>query len=431
MNLYPLNKVKEKFKRKEPVKIVCYGDSMTWGYNDGNVQSINNYPSVLQNKLRYIYGYEQITVLNKGVSGCTSTYGLAEFEPQIVSENPDMVIIMWGLNDALYINTDKFISNLKNMVEIAIDNEIEVLLSTQIPIISRELGLMYGLENKNFANGIEYIAKEKNVQLVDLYSEMNELFKNNAIGIEFYEQGGHPLNYNLIADIILSKSLCDIFQPCYKNGDLINFDTNQVYNSVIQKELNYYVLSKDVQNKKIMFMIYSNVKNAILKFDIKLDSGSIVVKSFGNTIKTISPVDNLVSLEKPGVYLIELHSENVENLKQFKVYNLVFNPILELQQSQYQVIPVSSTRGNLTGGYVKNGNIVNVTIKLNTTVIADTYVFMVDGLPKALFDGVGFIGKNVSTGNSVEFNYYDTHIANVNVLPIGTYIISGSYISFD
>lgn len=431
MNLYPLNKVKEKFKRKEPVKIVCYGDSMTWGYNDGNVQSVNNYPSVLQNKLRYIYGYDQITVLNKGVSGCTSSYGLAEFEPQIVSENPDMVVIMWGLNDALYINTDKFVSNLKNMVEIAIDNGIEVLLSTQIPIISRELGLMYGLENKNFANAIEYVAKDKNVGFVDVYSEMNELFKNGAIGLEFYEQGGHPLNYNLIADIILAKSLCDIFQPCYKKGDLINFETNQVYNSILIKDSNYYVLSKDVPNKKIMFMVYSNIKNAILKFNIKSDSGNITVKNFGNTMQILDPVNSLILLQEPGIYLIELRSENVEDLKQFKVSSATFNPISETQQSQSQIIPVSSTRGTTIGGYVKNGNIVNVMVKLNTTVVASPYVFMVDGLPKALFDGVGFVGKDVSTGMSVEFNYYDTHIANVNSLPIGTYIISGSYISLE
>ena len=129
-----------KLKNKQPLNIICYGDSMTWGYNDGNVQSATNYPAVLQAKMRYIYGYNQINVVNKGVSGCTSTEGLAGFQNQIIRDTPDLLIMMWGLNDALYIDTAQFIQNMRTMIQLAKDNNIEVILATQVPIISRELG---------------------------------------------------------------------------------------------------------------------------------------------------------------------------------------------------------------------------------------------------------------------------------------------------
>lgn len=77
-------------------KIVCYGDSITFGYHVGNGEQVeNNYPKVLQEKL----GSEYI-VINEGHSGWRSINGQESFDELVLAKKPDIVIMMFGINDA-------------------------------------------------------------------------------------------------------------------------------------------------------------------------------------------------------------------------------------------------------------------------------------------------------------------------------------------
>ena len=79
----------------EPVRIVTFGDSLTAGYG---VAPGDAYPAQLGILLK-AKGYD-VEITNAGVSGDTSTAGLARLD-WAVPEGTDIVIVELGANDAL------------------------------------------------------------------------------------------------------------------------------------------------------------------------------------------------------------------------------------------------------------------------------------------------------------------------------------------
>jgi acyl-CoA thioesterase I len=78
-----------------PTRIVAFGDSLTAGYGLPQDQA---FPARLAARLEHD-GYA-ITMLNAGVSGDTSSGGLARLD-WTLSDHPDLVLLELGANDAL------------------------------------------------------------------------------------------------------------------------------------------------------------------------------------------------------------------------------------------------------------------------------------------------------------------------------------------
>lgn len=318
--------VKTKLKAKQPITIVCYGDSMTYGTIQGG-QAINNYPKVLQERLRYIYEYDTITVVNKGFPGQTSKYGFENFTLNVLNENPDMLIMSWGLNDNANVNPVSLIdfeNYIRKMVTLAKENNIEVVISSPIPIISKTLGVMYELQNMNYKKLLESISFEQGVTFVDTYGEMLELFKKGLITYTNYETSGHLADYTIFSDILLSKCLSDIYTSFYNEGDYIPFCTNLVFNSVTSKGANatskipmFYNLYSNKMNEKIKILFFNNhSKNVNLDFTVwtHTSGSNIKLKNFGvdlttfDTYSSSSNPNNIksITLDKGGLYCLEI-----------------------------------------------------------------------------------------------------------------------------
>lgn len=110
-----------KLRLKKSAKVVCYGDSITFGqgtvgkadsvdrigdptnFGDGstyqNWQLITPYPTQLQAYLRDVYGDVNLTVENRGYSG-DSAYQLVK--RHITPPNADIGVVMIGINDCAY-----------------------------------------------------------------------------------------------------------------------------------------------------------------------------------------------------------------------------------------------------------------------------------------------------------------------------------------
>ncbi|MBB4003752.1 MAG: arylesterase [Aurantimonas endophytica] len=79
----------------DPIEVVAFGDSLSAGYGVGPGEA---FPEQLQAALQSA-GYE-VVVTNAGVSGDTTTGGLARLDWS-VPESADLVIVELGANDAL------------------------------------------------------------------------------------------------------------------------------------------------------------------------------------------------------------------------------------------------------------------------------------------------------------------------------------------
>ena len=112
----------------ELIKIVCLGDSITWGFPFGpGISWVNS----LQESLG-------VEVINKGVNGNTTSDMLRRFDRTVLRHKPSHVIIMGGANDILMAESfDRIVTNIRLMAEKAEENGIKPVFGLPTPIDDR------------------------------------------------------------------------------------------------------------------------------------------------------------------------------------------------------------------------------------------------------------------------------------------------------
>ena len=110
-------KIKELIQLKQknlwqgkPITIVCIGDSVTQGCfeprftSKTTVEPVFDYKSAYATRLKEIlnilYPSVQFNVINSGISGDNTEWAKGRFDRDVMSYNPDLVIISFGLNDS-------------------------------------------------------------------------------------------------------------------------------------------------------------------------------------------------------------------------------------------------------------------------------------------------------------------------------------------
>ena len=86
------------------MKIVFFGDSITDCERDRNDDKSlgNGYVKILADKLRPLYPDTELQIINKGVSGNEVCDLLARVQRDVIDLQPDAVVIMIGINNALH-----------------------------------------------------------------------------------------------------------------------------------------------------------------------------------------------------------------------------------------------------------------------------------------------------------------------------------------
>ncbi len=101
-----------KRKRADTFRIVCFGDSVTFGYRIPLTRRNNKkkydksafpFPKIMENSLLSLYKERDVEVIPFAVPGYTSYQGLAWFKDTIGWLKPDVVIVNYGYNDTNYI----------------------------------------------------------------------------------------------------------------------------------------------------------------------------------------------------------------------------------------------------------------------------------------------------------------------------------------
>ena len=123
----------KKLKLNEGVKIICRGDSLTYGEDnvvDKRIADINKthngrihtslranttYPEALQEYLSLV---KKVTVINQGYSGDNTMTGLSDWTNDI---GADLTIVMYGTNDSaygysVYLSIDNFIKHYEKII---------------------------------------------------------------------------------------------------------------------------------------------------------------------------------------------------------------------------------------------------------------------------------------------------------------------------
>lgn len=161
--------------KKEEITWVFTGDSITHGCLHTNGK--RNFFEHLNEYIRWDKGRTKDYFINTGVSGYTTKDLLKEIHERILRFNPQVVILMIGMNDSSSENNpditlNVFRDNLKHLISKIIESKAIPIFQTSNTILkdpSRK-------DLKKYMDIIRDVAKENNLPLVDnyLYWEENE-----------------------------------------------------------------------------------------------------------------------------------------------------------------------------------------------------------------------------------------------------------------
>jgi len=183
------------------MKIVCIGDSLTYGYGVFNTQS---WVQLAKNKLN-------IPIINKGINGDTTAGMLSRSYIDVIKNDPTHVIIMGGTNDFIANRSLKMIQeNITELIKESMNYNI-------IPIIGIEMPIDKALAERKWSDSSDYdsinssiedyrkwilkFCTKNNIAYIDFHNCFKENLKTKSPK-ELYIDGLHPtaLGHQLMAE---------------------------------------------------------------------------------------------------------------------------------------------------------------------------------------------------------------------------------------
>jgi lysophospholipase L1-like esterase len=193
-------------------KIVAFGDSVTVGtsakvdvfhdcfqYGTTTVNMVRETQTWRSIAARILTDWmeDDVEMINAGVSGDTSSEGLARMERDVLSQSTDTVLVMFGAEDALQgIETAAFRENLEKIVDGIAARNARLVLMTPTPISERMTATGCTLEELRrrqerlsvLAQSIRKLAGEKSLDLIDLH----RYFLDNRLAFDHFYEGWLP-----------------------------------------------------------------------------------------------------------------------------------------------------------------------------------------------------------------------------------------------
>lgn len=147
-----------------PMTVLAFGDSITSGTGgDGS-----DYPNLLQKML------PGDRVINAGFPGETAPQGRDRLPGELEAHQPDMLLLLEGVNAIVHIPHGEIVGALSAMVMHAHSQGVEVVLGTLTPISpeveAAQPGIRAAVESVSI--GIRLLAEQQRVPLVDFHRDM-------------------------------------------------------------------------------------------------------------------------------------------------------------------------------------------------------------------------------------------------------------------
>lgn len=206
--------------------IVCFGDSVTFGWN---MKYEYSYPSQLEKLL--VKDFSQIKVINSGIGGDTIIDANKRLDKDVMIFKPDVVIINFGLNDGMIsrsvpnIDIKDFENYYNDLIKKLQFGDLKIIILGINPVI----GLFPEKENENYRKKqkeiyeiynekILEIAKNNNLEYINLW----EAFNKEADPAEYIQTDGiHPnkKGLTLIAELVYEKIKNKGWSDAWLNND--------------------------------------------------------------------------------------------------------------------------------------------------------------------------------------------------------------------
>ena len=212
--------------------IAFFGDSVTQGFfelvprNDGTFNNVQDIDSVYHTRLAKIFAElfptVPINIINAGVAGTDAKFGLERIERDVLSKNPDLTVVCFGLNDCGKEDEgkDEYIANLREIFKRLRASGSEIIfmtpnmMSTKVsPTIHPSFIELAEKLSKRQNEGVldryieaaKALCEEENIPVCDAYAEWKLLAKNGVDTTELLSNKlNHPTRemHNLFATLL-------------------------------------------------------------------------------------------------------------------------------------------------------------------------------------------------------------------------------------
>lgn len=196
-------------QNEDSATIVFLGDSTT----EKNIYT-NDKPGhveLIDTALTEIFG-DNLHIVNSGISGHTIQDMSNRLDDDVISHNPDLVVINSGINDVGHnVSSEEFKSTYSDVIErIQNETDAEILIRTSNLTMGKETN---DLLEKTVNPVVKSLAKEYELGYVDAYSYYEKIVNNDSKGIVKYNYNySHPneIGQSVIGDIVMHTLLQDI-----------------------------------------------------------------------------------------------------------------------------------------------------------------------------------------------------------------------------
>ena len=212
-----------------PINIVFLGDSVTHGaFSSGEFDYDAVYHRVFARMVSGIRAYVPVNIINSGIGATNAPIGLERLERDVISHNPDLVVVCFGLND-VNGSLDKFKASLSGIFERLTSLGIETVFMTPnmlntYPIADPDApaaGYSHTTAEKQnngmmdtFMDAARNTAAEHGVKVADAYAEWKKLAETEDTTLLLANRINHPTKemHKLFARVLFKTVFGDSYE---------------------------------------------------------------------------------------------------------------------------------------------------------------------------------------------------------------------------
>jgi len=195
---------------QEPVRIVCFGDSVTGVYyHTGGRRA---WTDMLGIALQRAYPKAKDERFNAGLSGHNTVNALARIDRDVLARKPHLVVVMFGLNDITKGNRPLYRTNLKAIIDRCREAGTAVVLCTLNSVEPNGPRPMSAVTE--YSQIIRDVAKENAVPVADVFNAYEAVRTKNRtdwlvmMSDEIHpSMEGHKLYAETVAEAISGKRI--------------------------------------------------------------------------------------------------------------------------------------------------------------------------------------------------------------------------------
>lgn len=203
----PLAGVIAKLRAKQPVHIVCMGDSITAGTGLADRET-QRYAVLLQAMLRQRLGYEGVTVESRAVGGAKVTDARAWVRRDLGGEPPDLVTTLYGYNDKSgQFSAGQFAASLEDYFRricVVTGGKTAILPLTTIPGAGPRFVML-----DDFAQVVRDVAAARGIPYLDLAAALKAKGRDGLLPLmgdmAHPNADGHVLMAQTLADYLVAQ----------------------------------------------------------------------------------------------------------------------------------------------------------------------------------------------------------------------------------